>query len=61
MTVYFNESEIAELYRMVQWWCHEQSNTFHYIKTAIEKQYPKVAELNKLEFDFASGQGRLAK
>lgn len=61
MTVSFNNSEIAELYRMVQWWCHDQSNTFHRIKVGIEQQYPEVAELNRLEFDFESGQGRLVE
>ena len=52
LTVKFNPTEIAELYRMVQWWCHDQSNTFHYIKEAIEKNYPKLAELNKVNFDW---------
>ena len=52
LTVKFNPNEIAELYRMVQWWCHDQSNTFHYIKEAIEKNYPEVAKWNKVNFDW---------
>lgn len=52
MQVNFHDSEIAELYRMVQWWCHDQSNTFHYIKEAIEERYPKLAEKNKVNFDW---------
>ena len=59
MTVEFNDDMLAELYRMVQWWCHDQSNTFHFIKEAIERRYPELAELNRLEFDFASNQARL--
>ena len=55
MTINFNDNEVAELYRMVQWWCHEQSNTFHYIKRAIEERYPKIAEMNRMDFDFATG------
>ena len=52
MVVNFHDNEIAELYRMVQWWCHDQSNTFHYIKEAIEQRYPKLAEMNKVNFDW---------
>lgn len=51
MTVTFRTDEIAELYRMVSWWCHERSNTFHYIKAAIESRYPEIAEHNKEEFE----------
>lgn len=52
MTVNFNDGEIAELYRMVQWWCREHSNTFHYIKEAIERRYPKITETNGADFDW---------
>lgn len=45
-----NREDVGELYRMVQWWCHDHSNTFHYIKRAIEERYPDVAERNKVEW-----------
>ena len=61
MVVEFNDDMLAELYRMVQWWCHDQSNTFHFIKEAIERRYPEVAEWNRLEFDFESNQARLGE
>ena len=61
MTIQINGDSVAELYRMVQWWCHDQSNTFCYIKEAIEKRYPELAELNRLEFDFDSGKARLVE
>ena len=51
MNVQFAPIEIAELYRMVQWWCHEHSNTFHYIKEAIEEMYPDISKCNKVDFD----------
>lgn len=56
LTITINRDAVGELYRMVQWWCHDQSNTFHYIKRAIEEHYPGVAEWNKLEFGFDKGQ-----
>ena len=56
MTIQINGDSVAELYRMVQWWCHDQSNTFHYIKRAIEERYPATAEWNKVEFGFDKGQ-----
>lgn len=52
LKVTFYPDEIAELYRMVQWWCHDQSNTFHYIKDAIEQHYPVTAKWNKVNFDW---------
>lgn len=50
LTITINRESVGELYRMVQWWCHDQSNTFHYIKRAIEERYPEVAKRNKVEF-----------
>ena len=50
LTITINREAVGELYRMVQWWCHDQSNTFHYIKRAIEERYPEVAKRNKIEF-----------
>jgi hypothetical protein len=56
LTIRINRDAVGELYRMVQWWCHDQSNTFHYIKRAIEERYPATAEWNKVEFGFDKGQ-----
>lgn len=51
MVVEVNDRDVAELYVMVQWWCHERSNTFQYVAKAIEECYPGVAERNKVEFE----------
>lgn len=50
LTITINREAVGELYLMVQWWCHDHSNTFHYIKRAIEERYPEVAKRNKVEF-----------
>ena len=49
LTIMIIRESVGELYRMVQWWCHDQSNTFHYIKRAIEERYHEVTKRNKVE------------
>ena len=49
ITIDFHDDQIPEFYLMVSKWCEEHSNTFHFIKTAIETRYPKVAERDKTE------------